>query len=147
MNFKQFLEEGRDAPLYHATEFNQAFWIVATDQIKPLTVSKGPAGTSLTRDIRFAKSWHKNGVIFEFSQRKLSQRYKIEPVNYYASDKNTSNKAEREEFLIGKVRPMRKYINRIIINSKYIDQYDKWHFKDFLKILDDDKIRYEYEKF
>lgn len=113
-SFKQFITEGRDAPLYHATNFDFLEWIVK-EGIEPrtyhlksqllkepgyndLTTGKQIAymsykrdelavtGVSTTRNFRFAKSFSVHGPILELDQRRLSQRYEIVPIQFFVGD-------------------------------------------------------------
>lgn len=147
-NFKQYLIEGRDAPLYHGTTYEIATEILhdnffgdyTTHFIKdPVNPKKGQVkidgvrkridGISLSRSFNFSKG-HGLEIVFELDQRKLSQRYKIIPVNYLNNDDNIYDKYSRarlperskskkylaneyEEFVVGKVKPAENYITKI----------------------------------
>lgn len=157
MNFKQFLEEGRDAPLYHGTQFKNVFSILKQDMIKgsPIAIKhpvfkhskKLVKGVSLTRNIRFAM---KNfSVVLEFDQRKLAQRHKLKPFSYFLNDlvDKTREKEgdngigregwnEYEEVVLGDIKNMSRYLKHIHINE--------WTVKDmpdsYKSILDHSKI-------
>jgi hypothetical protein len=127
MNFKQFLEEGRDAPLFHATSLDSLNQILKGNIVKAWTTQninkKRIDGVSLTRDFRFAKNWAMKtpfkmarSCVIEFDQRKLSQRYKIVPFNYSLMSSGAAremNNSEAEEFVIGPIKDPNKYINKI----------------------------------
>jgi hypothetical protein len=107
LTFEEYLLEGRDAPLYHATNIANAGYIVAQNRIAAKTGHtihpehltnpkyynsyKEISGVSLTRNIEYAKKYMEQEkgtyqyLIFELDQRKLSHNYKMVPVNYYAS--------------------------------------------------------------
>jgi len=128
-NFKQYLEEGRDAPLFHGTGNRAADLILKENVMKPLTIQmisgKSVAGTSLSRSFKFAE-YFGGGITFELDQRKLTQRNKIVPFSYWNSDKqargmgadNPNN--EYEEFVIGEI----KFIHRCIIKI-HMNQYNE----------------------
>ncbi|PCJ96783.1 MAG: hypothetical protein COA52_00830 [Hyphomicrobiales bacterium] len=151
-NFKQYLEEGRDAPLYHATNFDGAQGISFYNKIKgssnfdikhKQSHKKFARGVSLSRSLKAAinyiKRLHgiKNGgiFVFELDQRKLSQRYKIQPYNFWYKNANTEKSTgekiirhqtrntdmgrqkqfgnEYEEFVTGMIDDVNKYIIKI----------------------------------
>jgi len=93
LSFKEYLEEGRDAPLYHGTSLHNAVLIMKNNKL--LSNSDTPLKSiSFTRSIKAANHFvfHGKGentcVIFEVNQRKLTQRYKIEPYNFYNKASN-----------------------------------------------------------
>lgn len=113
INFKQFLNEARAAPLYHGTAlrlFDEMMdsGIQARTYHRDHVVGKAPHrkdnkgrlmmkdslshnltfGISTTRRYEFARRWIRStleepGVIIEFDQQKLTHRYKMVPVNFY----------------------------------------------------------------
>lgn len=127
MRWNEIITEGRDAPLYHAIrDLEHAATALKTNRLAATTTQRFWAdgkrriqqryddeeyensywmkGVSLTRDIQFACDW--GGVILVLDQAKLARRYKIMPLNWMYSIKNsTSRKKEREEFLIVKATP------------------------------------------
>jgi hypothetical protein len=148
LNFKQFLEEGRDAPLYHGTD--ATLKILETNTLKgtrshsyqSLMIDKdGEAkGVSLTRNIKVAsqfQKWadHSNYAIFELDQKKLAQNHKIIPVNFWGALKGEPARSksipkdevgsEYEEFVMGDIKNLDKYIIRIFIFSKKSKLYGK----------------------
>lgn len=111
INFKQFLNEARMAPLYHGTSL-RVFDEIMHSGIQARTyhhdhvVGRAPHakgyggrliakemkglsyGISTTRRYKFAKNWldktlEEPGAIIEFDQQKLAHRYKLMPVNFY----------------------------------------------------------------
>jgi hypothetical protein len=152
ITLKQYLEEGRDAPLYHGTD-NTA-QIIRENILKAKTKhfrnalmisdnqwSKTVNGVSLTRNIKVAsqfQKWtdHNNYSILELDQRKLTQSYKIIPINFFAGFSKTEPAraqstpknevgSEYEEFVIGDIKNLNKYITRIYIFSKENELYGK----------------------
>jgi hypothetical protein len=152
-SFKQFLEEGRDAPLYHSTAYRSGCIIFEDNEIRARTYhikksmlddkakikkafSKrvfggsdeyvdGVAGVSLTRNFKFAKSW--GDIIFEVDQKRLTQRYKIIPFNYFVdqSSKPANFRKEAEEFVIGNIFPLNKYLIKIHISVDYMSEFEE----------------------
>lgn len=161
-DFKSYLEEGRDAPLYHGTDKIRD--IIKTNQLKGNGIghlyntlkgipgsgnlpekpdlSKNVYGVSLTRNIKIALQFNKNKAdvddytIIELDQRKLSQRYKIVPINFFSgfsTDEPARSKgalrkevgSEYEEYLIGDIKNLNKYVIRFYIFSKENPLYGK----------------------
>jgi len=148
-NFKQYLEEGRDAPLYHGTLYVKAKQILESDSILANTeeninkAERKTKGVSLTRNynlaIKFvdAKYGSLSPIIFELDQRKLAQRYRIVPHNYYTTNDTISNYDikdaptrftketpgdfnEFEEFVIGDIKPLSRYLTKIHVANEGI---------------------------
>ena len=144
-SFKEFITEGRDAPLYHATSVSRAINILGSNILRlsnEFIFRKGDkASISFTRDIKVA--W-KHGVIFgkrddvvifEVDQAKLAQNYKLEPFQFWSQPSRNNgsriNKArlerkdyteeaynEFEERIIGSdVKNFDRYIKKVIIYS------------------------------
>jgi hypothetical protein len=128
--FKQYLEEGRDAPLYHGTNIIYLMDIL-TNGFDPVTLHNKKklmlkhdskfdtiSGISLTRNKKLAHDWYKS-VAIELDQRRLTQRYKLIPINYFS--KNSSKKDrnfEAEEFLLLKNKTnLNEYITKIHLNK------------------------------
>lgn len=146
--FKDFLIESRSAPLYHGTNMSALKYIIKVG-IEPRTLQNskkigiynytvryggGPdwavtgdikyaKGVSTTRNFKFASAWG-NGVVLELNQRKLAQRYKIVPFQYFdtvgsrykeisASKDTTRN--EYEEFVITTKPIPFSYVERVYI--------------------------------
>ena len=91
-NFLQFLEEGRDAPLYHGTSLLTATKILESGLLKGSKSTLPPfkkIEVSLSRNIKvpihhaFHVQDYITCIVFELDQRKLSQNYKIYPYNYW----------------------------------------------------------------
>lgn len=144
MLINDILYEGRDAPLYHATSYENANIIIDEDEIKAYTahekcrigftknhISGIIKGVSLTRNFKFIIFSFRT-VVFEIDQRRLSHTSKIIPFSYYdslkARDKTQSSRGncgfdnEFEEFCIGPIRPLTRYLTRIIVKEKFIDK-------------------------
>lgn len=141
ITFKDFLTESRSAPLYHATRFRYLKDIEErgiepktlhesskigniSDKHKVIKRRHGDAiqGVSLTRDFKFAKRWS-DELILELDQRRLSQRYKIAPFQFFqhmGSARVRNNEAE-EFVLTSKPIPL-SYVKRIIVHPFYLEE-------------------------
>lgn len=132
------LLESKSAPLYHATTTRYADMILQSNKLKGITsqVKDGKMifGVSLTRSIHFAKTLdlvsENSRVIFVLDQEKLSQKFKILPIDFYTthpeahgfiSDKYPRRRgdyAESEEFILGDITNVNNYITRIILSKE-----------------------------
>jgi hypothetical protein len=90
-------------------------------------------GVSLTRSFSFAKQWSSSGcsVVLILDQSKLIQKYKIIPHNFWSkhhvhsiqnsnvkqSQKRNTHISEAEEFLIGNINNLDKYLLGIWTNN------------------------------
>jgi hypothetical protein len=149
LNFKQYLEEGRDAPLYHATEYRALLNILITNKLEALNyhefnskIKKKHRNSwgdvkiiSFTRNIRFARAWLNQlmgyGPILELDQRKLAQRYKFVPFNFFSYGARVDTDElgidydgdygmnfpynQFEENVIGDIKNLDKYLTKIIV--------------------------------
>lgn len=118
------LLEGRDAPLYHATDLFTALRILEDNKLVGNTShtieDNTYNGVSLTRSKNFANSWVYNthgypGVIFILDQNKISRTNKIIPIDYFVINPDTPRGldtrsarrhgkfAEAEEFVVGDI--------------------------------------------
>lgn len=144
-SFKQYLEEGRDAPLYHGTNFESLSKILSSNTLEArtdqgdkfswsdkkdhnvkrthFTGNKPFKGTSLSRWMNRSLQWRGGNLAIELDQRKLAQRHKIVPLNIFAavgSNKHGKDEELFEEFVIGDVKNIKSYITRIIFKNKPI---------------------------
>jgi len=133
ISLKQYLEEGRDAPLFHATSIGNFENMLEEKMIIAETMhkinGKNTKGISLTRSFKYAVAFSggfKSGsdIIIEFDQRKLNQKHKIIPVNYdymmdkknptrYAGKLGSYGESEYEEFVVGSIRNPNLYITKV----------------------------------
>jgi hypothetical protein len=126
ITFQEFLTESRTAPLYHGLPIR---WIGSilksgitgyTEHTVPTTISgiKTPQriyGVSLSRSMRSVDWFMKNErrtneyIILELDQRKISQRFKIIPIDYHmmnnmvngkSNEISPVKKSEAEEFVV-----------------------------------------------
>jgi hypothetical protein len=146
MRIQDIIEGVNDDFLYHATEIETAVKILDQNKIeartshtenlrlrfdkigvRPSEIQSGETsrwvnGVSLTRSLLFAKSWKPWGVVFAFDIRALRARHRITPVTFYARhQENTSNIPEAEEFLIGPINNMARYLTAVHISRATID--------------------------
>jgi len=128
LDFKSYLEEGRDAPLYHGTTLKFGMKILNMNELVSRR-SWQDEGTSVSfsRNIKHAryltimKNAAEGHIIFELDQRKLAQRYKIVPVNdrKLTRDKRPmyshNGNNEFEERIKGDIKDVSKYILKLYI--------------------------------
>lgn len=143
--FELFEAVGPDA-LYHGTGVDQACSIIEDDLIKDKTSHESThlmavngfnrqiahgfrkkdldpeapythkvKGVSLTRDIRLARKWKGFGVVFGFSRDRLKHNYRFLPYDYFR------NRKESEEFLVGPLKNMSRYLISIDISQQVLD--------------------------
>lgn len=132
LTFKQFLEESRSAPLYHATHAFAAMEIAEENKILAMTdhmmnrvsgsrgANKARSGISLTRSFAFAKKWgdmkSRGGyAIFQLDQRKLAQRHKMIPYNHF-----------QDRLYTGNEKPMTRQKNDVTAMGFPINQYEEF---------------------
>ncbi|CAM6054470.1 unnamed protein product [Sphagnum tenellum] len=103
--------------LYHSTYIMTAAQILYKDEISAKTdhringkVSK--PGVSLTRSFQFAAEWKPDGAIFAIDGDKLRAQSKLIPIDYYR------NRRENEEFVIGAIKPLSRFLTKIIITPE-----------------------------
>lgn len=157
ITFKSFLAESRSAPLYHGTNMRGLEGIFK-DGIEPRTlhsntrhmwvtnhevkwpvgygsdekgyeVEKYARGVSLSRNMRFSSQFS-SGIVLELDQRRLAQRYKIVPFQYFADSRarayETSSspkvRNEYEEFVITNKSIPFSFVNRIWIPQSFIER-------------------------
>lgn len=140
------LENNRQA-LYHGTDIQSAELILEFNEISGNTEQQISAeqgtiyGVSLTRSLQFAIRWASKEnkivpIIFMLDQNKLRHNYKVLPIDYFHSElvkdtgftdlpKDTERRkgqyAEAEEFLIGDIKPLEKFLINIIVPKKHAD--------------------------
>ncbi len=145
------LFEGRDAPLYHGTSYENAKAILTSNLLKAQPLPEGDDWDtrdmpviSLSRSIQFVKDFIQRrikgkGVVFEVDQTKLAQRYKIKPWNYYAnaelsksarvSSNTTGIHNEYEEFITRDITDFDSYLVAIHAFDPNVPAWLKKHPK------------------
>lgn len=92
--FTQYLEEGRDAPLYHSTTMNGLLGILRYGKIVAGTGANAPHYISVTRDRQFALKFSgKSTIVIQLDQRKISQVHPITPI----ADRGYTRAKQRSE--------------------------------------------------
>ena len=128
------LFEGRDAPLYHATDAMRAANILASNRLRGLTNSNNAyidsgrrarskafgngTGISLSRDRTFAHHWwqpdwpNAGRVVLVFNQAKmLRDGLRMRPERHPESDRYGGDQSE--EFLFGSLDDVDRYLDAI----------------------------------
>lgn len=126
--FQQFIAEGRDAPLYHASGIESAMAIVKTNKILPLTTHHGNSvpGCSVTRSLKTAANW--SAIIFQLDQTKLVHNHKLKPLNIqhkWRGKEMPHAKYEElfEEFIPGGIMDLKKYLVRVIADMALLRRW------------------------
>lgn len=148
MKIIELFEAIRPAYLYHSTTIKHASSIILGDEIKAMTAHTIDAfdigkkyamdkykdtilGISLTRSLPFARSW--DDVVFVLNQEKLRQKYKMIEIDYNEERWNTHAHGEAEEFLIGSIKPLSKYLIKILISDDNYNYAKNSIYKSILK--------------
>jgi len=145
MRYFEIINEGRDAPLYHGSGIGAAISILKGNEIWAATqheesrlnnlgnnINSEPVfGVSLSRNREMAFGF--GDVVFMIDQTKLSQRYKIIPFDYWSagiahnryiktkrsdSVNNLGDRYEYEEFCVGSITPLNRYLMAILMTQK-----------------------------
>lgn len=161
--FSQFLNEGRDAPLYHGTFASSFLSIVEKGAIEPRTFHNakillknpiagdptvkigtpnayakyfgGIIGVSMTRNLKFASEWA-SGIVLQFDQAALARNFEIIPTNYFNRPKSIPGRSfEFEEFVVtNKLINLQKYCTGIsFYNSGHHTKASDWDSVDSLE--------------
>ena len=159
IGFREFLTESRSAPLYHGTFGDAVYNILLHNGIEPKTfhqnwklgypdkisdhsknysIQKNTAtvlpfsglisGVSLTRSFKFAVSYG-SGYVLEIDQRRLAQKYKIIPFQFWQDHSRTTGARsawpnEFEEFVVTNQPIPPKYITRLYYPKMWHDRFD-----------------------
>lgn len=127
ITFKQFLNEAKAAPLYHATDPAKAFNILKDDNLKAFPTHLGMTpgsrvAVSLTRSLETAAGWrtgenikNTSNIIFELDQQKLSHNYKIKPIEIeYIWHVKDYFGIKREKYINKQSKLFEEFVNRDI---------------------------------
>jgi hypothetical protein len=148
-SFQDYINEGREAPLYHATESLVLVDILQTNLLRPLSEhdskkllhynsKRGKTspyyssdtiiqGISTTRSLNLAKTWRTPyNAIIQLNQRKLSYNYRIVPIQYWSDALDSArpqNNDKQNEFSMVR-NEYEEFIltNKPIKISDYIDK-------------------------
>lgn len=136
MRILDLFETVRPSYLYHGTMIQYALGIVAEDRFEDRTIHeitpylKVPSkytfhdlvrGVSFTRDKRFARRWvGERGFIFVMDRDKMKQHgVRFMQIDY------TEDRKEAEEFVIGPLEKMSRFLVSIELKQKAFDFYSK----------------------
>lgn len=137
------LIETRVASLYHGSGVGGALRIIEHDILEDRTQQKLPTGTrekrvkwitgvSLSRSLQIALTF--GDVVFQLDQVRLRQRFRIIPIDYWGHayepeltgiGRRHGKYAEAEEFLIGPLTNVMRYVTAIYMTKKQ----KKWSMK------------------
>lgn len=123
MRYHEIVEAVRPFHLYHATDSQNALDILRDDAIHAATTQeiagRSVQGVSLTRSKYFAENY--NDVVLVLDGEKLKQRKKLVPFvhPYYAID-GTMPRAESEEFAIGPIEGLDRYLLAVYVSPNTI---------------------------
>lgn len=132
----EHLIEGRDAPIYHGTNWFAANRIVEDDQLAAKTfhvmkvnntMNSMISGISFSRDLRLSMTF--GPVVFVFDQAKIVRNHKLKPIDFWGFSRETQfggrrqeQYAESEEFLLGPLVGMSRYLIEIRGNARQLNQ-------------------------
>lgn len=142
MRIDELFESVHPAVLYHCTAADSAGKIIYTNTIldntdhnvrlpygktrtgfRPTDINKydNVKGVSLSRNPFFARRWGSGeGVVLVLDGEKLRQNYRIVPFDYY------KNRAEAEEFLVGPLKNVNRYLKSIVMSQKTFDELQEY---------------------
>lgn len=131
------LLEGRDAPVYHCTDYYGLDAILESDCILASTrVNGGPSGVCVTRDKNyFVNSLIKSDIQIALDQRKISQRYKIVPYAEKDYRKDTGKHESEERIVTKKLTKVKDYILYVDMSPKEIAR-EETHLNKITEELD-----------
>lgn len=101
-------------------------------------------GVSLTRNKKFAIKWATNGLVFVLDAVKLRQNYRIVPISFFSYN-DKINRSEYEEFVVGPIRNLDRYIKSIEITKR---DYETMltHPEYYAEILTHPKLKTYYKR-
>jgi ribosomal protein S18 acetylase RimI-like enzyme len=141
MKLKQLLEAPiAGQPVYHATSLEFIKSILDTNTLradthhneheiypelkqKAINSSKTIQGVSLTRDKNFAEEWA--DVVLVLDLNRIKQNLKVKQVAYFADD-TANNREESEEFVIGSIKNLNRYLIGIYFPKRLQKEYLDW---------------------
>lgn len=138
--FEMFnLSEGRDAPLFHGTSLFNADTALRENKLAARTEhftreEKTLTGVSLSRNMAVSENF--GTVIFVLDQKKIAARHKMIPTDYWGfspaitnmSSRRRGEFAEAEEFVVGDLANLDRYIISIKLVARYISPDQKSHY-------------------
>lgn len=134
--------ESRDAPLYHGCSVYAAIQMLRQDRIEARTrqlaeplrrLHEPTEGVSLTRDPAVAGRF--GPVVLQLDQRRLAQRYRILPIDYWglSPEANMQNSrrqdrySEAEEFVVGPIAPVSRVLQAILMTRDRLAHMQRRH--------------------
>lgn len=118
-DYLNIINESMESFLYHGSPSVHAGAIIRDNEIKDFTThfinGKRYEGVSLSRDKRMTEGW--GSACFVLDHQKLKMRYKILQIR----DK-TDRKDMFEEFCVGSIKPLDKYLVSILMAQKAYDK-------------------------
>jgi len=91
-----------------------------------LTRSPGFVGVNLNQQSTLFSGWRGDGVVFELSWDKLAHNSRLIEIDYQAGHKH-NRRTEAEEFLLGDIKPLSKYLLSVYASQNTIDYCLKQH--------------------
>jgi hypothetical protein len=155
---EEIIEEGRDAPLYHSMDFKKSMDVFMNDKMPAKWQHNLPRigkvfGNSFTRNKNL--KWCSNMVSLTMDQTKLSQGHKIIPLDgeaifqYSISGKlpwhgtlkdriaHSHDEPLSEEFVVGDITPLHKYIRSIELGSNRGCESSGWEAIQLCELVKD----------
>jgi hypothetical protein len=134
--------EGRDAPLYHGCSVYAAIQMLNQNRIDARTVQlandlrrlgEPTEGVSLARSRTIARRF--GHVVLQLDQRRLAQRYRILPIDYWGlspevkiqDSRRHGQYAEAEEFVVGPIEPLAPLLQAIFLTPHGLEQIERRH--------------------
>lgn len=136
------LLETRTAALYHGCGLGGALQIIQKNTLEDRTshelpisggITQSVTGTSLSRSLSVAREF--GDVVFEFDQGRLRQRFRLIPIDYWGRGsepdlagvgRRQGKYAEAEEFLVGPLTNVMRYVTALYMTQKRFDWAQKY---------------------
>lgn len=119
------LNENNYAPLYHCTASPYFVDIIKGNTLKGYTEqkinNKVYRGVSLTRDKHFSKKYCNGNIVFVLNQNLLRNNHKLIPYDYFYNSEGIPDRKEAEDFLVGDINNLRKYVTEILIGENGLE--------------------------
>ena len=151
------LMEAREAPLFHGLHAHYAITAFMRDRLEGKTehssrnlMVDGGEKPYAVRGLCLSKSFKVSSefgsVIFEFDQSKLSSRFRIIPVSdmFFAGRGHADGSGghEAEEFLVGNISPLSKYLIAIHVQKDRFEQQYRNFGKPPVAFIDSPLVKF-----
>lgn len=147
MKLEQIIIEGRDAPLYHITYLHRFEGIMQDDMLKGkhVSITRNPR---LHRIAGLVMSWEVKLIL---DQRRLSQRYRIEPIDDLANVSQNRSRSlmrgqeaqrEDEEIIFGPVKDLHRYLRYVLVRGSFEDKMPEPNMRGVDSSIIGDMYRY-----